>query len=162
MSNMKFVNNCEILIQPQVLTEVDVPSTIITISMSLERKPTDEPENSKGFIFSFGLKANMSNFMKVDYEVVIVADATHNIIKNLSLKLFSVGYFDHYLNRIPLFFIILGTEPEFTIRKGLTSFREWANTNGFLDFPSTPYVLTDCTPSFFNAFCKTFNDSLPP
>ena len=117
------VKNIQILINPYVPQDFNIKSNIVTRSQSSTSSEVSL-ENSNGFVFSFGIESNMRTFIELNYSTILVADATHNIIKDSKLKLFSVCYFDEMLNRIPIFFIILASESKLAIRNGLSAFKE--------------------------------------
>ena len=150
---MKFVNNLEIIVSPQVIKKLEIRSNITTRSSNSNLSTNNQIEKSNGLIFSFGL----NDFFNLTRPVVIVAYATHNVIKNTKLKFFSVEYFDNCLNRISLPFTILASESEAIIGYSLEALKKWAVKNNILKFPEVSYILTDCAPSFFNSFSRVFS-----
>ena len=115
----------------------------------------ENKQNENGFVFAIHSLEELEFFFAVRHKVVIVADATYNVIRKSGLKLFSVCFFDEHHNRRHLLTILLGSESEKSISEGLTSLLSWAQRNG-KTFPRVKCVLTDLASSFINAFTKTF------
>ena len=78
------------------------------------------------FVFAFTCINDLEFFLNSEDPIIIVADATHKIIKDTSLKLFTVCTFNNNLSRIPIIRILLGSDKEEHIKIALDSLHTYA------------------------------------
>ena len=84
----------------------------MSIKENIECEKNSNPIND--FVTVFACEEDLHAFFKIKSEVILAADATHDVCRKSDLKLFSVCTFDSFLNRTNLVSMLTGSEKEET------------------------------------------------
>lgn len=155
--------NVIILLEPQIFEarhKIVAPPLTRSIAFSNNNNNSNSTfhtnlETDQGFGFAYVNQDNLIYFYKLNDDVVIASDATHNTLRGFDCKLFTVWFFDYHMRRRNLVTMLLGSENEHSICKGLEKIKHWGEARN-LKFPKIKCLLTDLAKAFYNAFSKTF------
>lgn len=90
------------------------PIKIITGSKPSSVEITSPPNknflNETQFVFASICSDDAKTFFLPDYPIILVGEATYNVIKNSNPELLSIFYFDKNVNRKPLVLTLVGSE----------------------------------------------------